>query len=89
MWKSALQLAERFGPDDGRLVISLNNLAELYQNQGKYSDAELYQKRALALLEKRFGSEHALVAQSLNSLAKLYWTQAKYAEAEPLTGKLL
>jgi tetratricopeptide (TPR) repeat protein len=88
-WKSALQLAERFGPDDGRLTISLNNLAEFYQNEGKYTEAEPLRKRALALMEKILGPEHPLVVQGLYSLATLYWAQGKYADAEPLSKKSL
>jgi tetratricopeptide (TPR) repeat protein len=88
-WKEALQLAERFGAEDGRLIISLNNLADLYQNQARYAEAEPYRKRALGLMEKRLGPEHPLVVEGINSLAKLYWLQGKYVEAEPVVKKLL
>ena len=40
--------AERFGEFDGRLGGSLNNLAELYYNQGQYAQAEPLYKRSLA-----------------------------------------
>jgi len=72
MWKSALQLAERFGPEDGRLTISLNNLAEFYESQNKYAEAEPLRKRALALMEKILGPEHPLVVQGLYNLSTLY-----------------
>jgi tetratricopeptide (TPR) repeat protein len=49
IWKSALQLAETFGADDGRLIITLNNLADLYQRQGEYAEAETHHKRALVM----------------------------------------
>ena len=51
-WVAALKEAESFGPEDPRLATSLNNLAELYRTQGKYSEAEPLHKRAAAIYEK-------------------------------------
>ena len=45
---AALKEAESFGPEDPRLALSLNNLAELYRTQGKYAEAEPLYQRALA-----------------------------------------
>jgi tetratricopeptide (TPR) repeat protein len=36
---------------------SLNNLAELYRAQGRYTEAEPLYRRALAIQEAGFGSE--------------------------------
>ena len=83
-WLAALEEAENFGPDDQRLATSLNNLAALYQVQGKYAEAEPLYKRALAIWEKALGPEHPYVATSLNTLAALYRDQGNSAEAEPL-----
>jgi tetratricopeptide (TPR) repeat protein len=88
-WKDAVQIAQRFGPGDGRFIISLNNLGELYQSQGKYADAEPYRQRALELMEQQLGPEHPLVVEGLDNLAKLYWLQGKHSAAEPLAKKLL
>ena len=63
---------------------SLNNLAELYQAQGRYADAEPLYKRSLAIREKALGPDHPDVATSLNNLAVLYQDQGRYADAEPL-----
>ncbi len=38
--KLALREAGKFGGQDPRFAISLNNLAELYRAQGKYTEAE-------------------------------------------------
>ncbi len=38
--EAARNAAEGFGPQDPRLAMSLNNLAELYRAQGRYADAE-------------------------------------------------
>jgi tetratricopeptide (TPR) repeat protein len=46
------------GPDHPDVAIDLNNLALLYDNQGRYADAEPLYKRALAISEKALGPEH-------------------------------
>ncbi len=51
---------------------------------GKYSEAIVHAKKALALGEKTFGTEHKAYAALLNNLALLYQTQGRYLEAEPL-----
>ena len=38
-WKAGLEEAKEFGPEDPRLATSLNNLALVYQAQGKYAEA--------------------------------------------------
>ena len=85
----ALKEAEKFGELDGRLIYSLNDLAELYRAQGKYAEAEPLFKRALANQEKVLGPKHRKVAPSLNGLALLYQAQGKYAEAEPFFRRVL
>ncbi len=86
---AALKEAEGFGPQDPRVAVSLTNLAALYYNQGKYTEAEPLYKRALAIVEKTLGPEHPRVATGLNNLAALYDAQGKYAEAEPLYKRAL
>ncbi len=68
---------------------TLNNLAGVYQSQGKYADAEGLHKRALAIREKALGGGHPDVAATLNNLAILYGDQAKYADAEGLYKRAL
>ncbi|MHC5722447.1 MAG: tetratricopeptide repeat protein, partial [Nostoc sp.] len=63
---------------------SLNNLALLYNSQGRYSEAEPLLIQALTLTRKLVGEEHSDVATSLNNLALLYNSQGRYSEAEPL-----
>jgi tetratricopeptide (TPR) repeat protein len=66
------------------LATSLNNLANLYYNQGKYSEAEPLYLDALEMRRRLFTNDHPDVASSLNNLANLYYNQGKYSEAEPL-----
>ena len=53
-------------------MTSLNNLALVYYEQGKYEDALLLYQRSLAIEEKVLGSEHPDTAMTLNNLAILY-----------------
>ena len=53
------------------MATSLNNLAKLYQVQGKYAEAEPLYKRSLAIREKALGPEHLDVATSLENCAML------------------
>jgi tetratricopeptide (TPR) repeat protein len=69
--------------------MSLNNLADLYSDQGRYSEAEPLFKRSLAIDEKALGPSHPYVATSLNDLASLYNEMGRYTEAEPLYKRAL
>ncbi len=82
--KLAVQEAEKFGPSDPRLALSLSRLAESLYRQKKYTEAEPLLKRSLPIIEKVLGPEHADVATSLNVLADLYGSQGEYGVAEPL-----
>src|SRR5262245_16834856 len=74
----------RDGPKSTRYAIALHTLAQVYQSQGKYAEAEPLYQRTLAINEKALGRNHPDVATTLNNLADLYRSQGKYAEAEPL-----
>ena len=63
---------------------SLNNLASLYQEQGRYEKAEPLYLQALELRKSLLGDRHPDVASSLNNLASLYQEQGRYEKAEPL-----
>jgi len=83
--KKALKVAEdNVGANHPEVATSLNNLADLYRDQGRYADAEPLYQRSLDISEKTLGAEHPAVATSMNNLAGLYQDQGRYAEAEPL-----
>ncbi|UBF25366.1 tetratricopeptide repeat protein [Kovacikia minuta CCNUW1] len=67
-----------------KLATSLNELALLYQSQGRYGDAEPLFLRALEIDEQQLGVNHPTVAIHLNNLANLYKSQGRYGDAEPL-----
>jgi len=84
----ALVIWERvLGPEHPDVATGLNNLAELYDDQGRYAEAEPLYQRALALREQALGPTHPDLATSLNNLAVLYNHQGRYAEAEPVGSK--
>jgi CHAT domain-containing protein/tetratricopeptide (TPR) repeat protein len=79
----ALAIVERTrGPNHLNVARSLNNLANLYHDQGYYAEAEPLHKRALAIREKALGPNHVEVAITLANLGNLYLERGRYAEAE-------
>jgi CHAT domain-containing protein/Tfp pilus assembly protein PilF len=81
--KKALHIAESSG-DDARAATSLRYLAVLYEEQGKYQEAQAAVERALALREKSAGPDDPAVADQLVELARLQRKQQKLQTAEPL-----
>ncbi|OYQ63699.1 hypothetical protein B9G53_15590 [Pseudanabaena sp. SR411] len=68
----SLSILERqLGANHPNFAFSLNNLAELYKSQGKYSEAEPLYLRALAILEVSLGTEHPTTKTIRNNLQYL------------------
>ncbi len=89
-FEAMLEVVRRLYPEsefkDGHadLATNMNNLASLYQAQGKYAAAEALLKDALGMRKRLFKGDHPKVALSLNNLAELYRVQGKSAAAEAL-----
>ncbi len=81
---SAVREAEAFGTGDGRLAMTLADLANLYQAEAKYGQAERLDARALAIAEAALGPEHAEVGRVLNKRGLLAYAQGRYEDAERL-----
>ncbi|MTJ37502.1 tetratricopeptide repeat protein [Dolichospermum sp. UHCC 0406] len=79
----AIVLQTQFQQQDA-LANSLNNLAGLYESQGRYNDAEPLYLQSLDIRKHQLGDDHPFVASSLNNLAGLYESQGRYNDAEPL-----
>jgi len=62
----------------------MNNLAGLYESQGKYDEAEPLYVECLRMRREVLGDNHPDTLSSMNNLAVLYKSQGKYDEAEPL-----
>lgn len=85
LYQRALAIWEQqLGTDHPNVGSILNNLADLYRMQKRYSEAEPLYQRALAILEQQLGGDHPDVARTLNNLAEVYRQQGRYGEAEPL-----
>ncbi len=78
----ALEEAEKFGEEDVRLAVSLNNVAAVYHTMGKYTMAEPLYKRALDIRRRVQGETHTEVAVNLHNLAVLYSARRMFPVAE-------
>jgi tetratricopeptide (TPR) repeat protein len=83
--RRALGIDEKaLGPNHPVVASDLHNLAKLYRDQGRYTDAEPLLKRSIAITQKVLGPDHPAVAESLDNLAGLYGDQGRHADALPL-----
>jgi CHAT domain-containing protein/tetratricopeptide (TPR) repeat protein len=79
----------QFGVNHTYYGIALNNLATVYEAQGRAAEAEGLYLRALEIREKALGPRHLEVAIPLNNVAKLYSSLGRYGEAEELLRRAL
>ncbi len=68
---------------------ALGDLAAISRLQGDYKEAELLNRRALAIAEHQLGPTHPDTATILGDLAGLYQDQGKYKRAKPLYQRAL
>ena len=88
--QEALRIFQKtLGPEHPDTVVSLNNLAEVYQVMGEYAKAEPVLQEVLRTRQKVLGPEHRSTATSINNLALLYRAMGEYAKAEPLLQEVL
>ena len=72
------------GSDHPDTLMSMSNLAVLYDNQDKFNEAEPLYKECLSKCETILGSDHPNTLITIYGLAKSYVDQGKYHEAKPL-----
>jgi tetratricopeptide (TPR) repeat protein len=88
--ESALAIREKaLGPEHPKTVMSVNNLAVLFQDQGDLAGARPLFERALAILERTVGPEHPDTATNLNNLAMTLQAQGDWRAARPLLERAL
>ena len=64
MFEESLAIRKKMlGEEHPDVAQSLNNLAALYENQGKYDEAEKMFEESLAIRKKMLGEEHPDVAK--------------------------
>lgn len=86
---SAERVAEQFGPSDPRLAATLNNLGSVYQDLGKFLDAERSYERSIVQWEKLYGQGHPALIRPLTNLASLYAETRQHRKAVALRGRFL
>jgi tetratricopeptide (TPR) repeat protein len=85
LYLQALELRKKLlGNEHPDVAISLNNLALLYNTQGRYEEAELLYLQALELRKKVMSEDHPDVATSYFNLGGLYHQQGQYQKAKSL-----
>lgn len=67
----------------------INNLGNLYADQGKMGKAEAMYLRALESYENVWGQEHMSTLNTINNLGNLYADQGKMEEAEAMFWRAL
>ncbi|MTJ23301.1 tetratricopeptide repeat protein, partial [Dolichospermum sp. UHCC 0352] len=78
----------QLGDDHPDVAQSLNNLALLYESQGKYSEAKNLAKQALVIYQNRLGNEHPNTQNAAVTVKSLYITGLLHCNIETLFGIL-
>jgi len=78
------EICEAVGAAHPSTLTSMNNLANVLDNQGKYEQAEEMHRQALRLKETVLGKEHPSTLTSMSNLASVLRNQGKYEEAEQM-----
>lgn len=87
-------LEQAGGPASPFLVPAVEKLARLYQDQKRWTDAETYFKRSLAINQAAYREagmpeENPRVFHAVENLAELYMAAERYAEAEQMFKRVL
>jgi hypothetical protein len=69
--------------------VSMNNMALVLRNQGKYEEVEEVHRQSLGLRETVLGKEHPSTLASMNNMALVLRNQGKYGEAEEVNRQAL
>ena len=78
---AAIEAAKVVGPEDPRLGVSLNDLAQVAQALGDYKEAEKLLEESLSILTRRLGSGHPSAVATLSNLTSLYAEIGRYRDA--------
>lgn len=79
--EKALDLARKTEASDAELSSFCIDLAYLYKNQGRMTDAEKLCQQCLQLQKNTYSDNHPYVAHTLRILGEIYREQARYQEA--------
>ena len=71
-----------YGPEHPKILPTMNNLAELYKETGRYAEAEPLYIKALELREETLGADHPRTLISTFNLGELYGDSGEFDRAE-------
>jgi tetratricopeptide (TPR) repeat protein len=83
-FRAARDEAQRLGTSNPRLLTSLNDLAEMFQVQGRYGDANEYLVRVLTLKQEALGFASPEIVPALEALASNQLVLKKQYEVQAL-----
>ncbi len=81
-FEAALPAAERIGPNDWMLPVTLHNLGAVCRELGRYDDAERFYRRAIGIFEANQPQRRAELAGSLHELGTLNLMLGRLSQAE-------
>jgi CHAT domain-containing protein len=89
--EEAISAYESMEPNENRpyYQATLGHLAKLYQQSGRYADAEKLLTKSLAITKQEKGEYSLNYAHTLNTLGSLYKSTHRYAEAESVLKQAL
>ena len=72
------------GAEHPDTLLSMGNLARIYSDQGRWSEAEQLEVQVMEMRKKLLGTEHPSTLISMGNLAITYSNQGRWIEAEHL-----
>jgi hypothetical protein len=85
-----LELQRRsLGERNPETLAAMNDLAMLYQRQGKYAESESLEAKAIETRRRMLGERDPRLLIEMGNLAYLYMAEGKFAAAEKLLAKVL
>ncbi|MHC4159858.1 MAG: tetratricopeptide repeat protein, partial [Planctomycetota bacterium] len=79
--EQALTMARAKNVSDSELALCVIDLAYIYDNQGRLSEAEKMCELGLKLQQKAYYEKHPYIAYTLRTLSSIYQKQGKYRDA--------
>jgi len=83
-WSKALRAMEKTNPEDPDTAFFNEQLARVENALGKYTEAEQYAAKAIAIRTKLSGPNDASLAHPLYEMAQAVYYQGRYADAVPI-----
>ncbi len=88
-YERARDIYDAVSPDDPSRLMVLNNLAEVYEKNGRLDEAEQVFRDVLRMKEQRFAPDNPSIGTTLVGLANVLRDQRRFAAAEPLYQRAL